>query len=323
MKPARAAAPGKAILLGEHAVVYGRPALAVPVTQVQASAALTPGPGAEFWIELPAIGRRYRLSRARPGDPLAAAVRLVLDRAGLTVPPGAVLRVESTIPIAAGLGSGAAVCTAVARALAGALELPLGNEDVSALVFETEKLLHGTPSGIDNTVVAHARPVYFVKGRPPEPFEVRRPVRLLIGDTGRPSPTRAAVADVRAGYARDRDHYNRLFDEIGALVERARALLAGTSSQPLGPLLTANHALLRELQVSSPELEALVAAAGSAGAEGAKLSGGGHGGNMLALVTLQSEPAVRAALLAAGAARVFATQVDATQVGATRVDAPE
>jgi mevalonate kinase len=200
------------------------------------------------------------------------------------------------------------------RALARALDLTLSNDEVSGLVFETEKLLHGTPSGIDNTVIAHARPIYFVKGRPPAPCEVRRPVWLLIGDTGRPSPTKETVGEVRAAWARDPARYDALFDEIAGLVERGRAALAG-EGEALGPLLTANHALLRALGVSGPELERLVEAALAAGAAGAKLSGGGRGGNMLALVTEATEATVRAALVAAGASRVVGTRVESTGAG--------
>src|SRR5205823_2861888 len=94
------------------------------------------------------------------------------------------LTLLSTIPIASGLGSGAAVSAAIVRALSEYLDQPLTDADVSALVFETEKLLHGTPSGIDNTVIAYQRPVYFIKGQPPIPLKVAQPFRLLIGDTG-------------------------------------------------------------------------------------------------------------------------------------------
>ena len=200
-----ASAPGKVILFGEHAVVYGRPALAVPVTQVQATAHIERSPGG-FWIE--ALGRRYRLEDAAAGDPLATAVRLVAERAGQATPPQGTLRIESTIPMAAGLGSGAAVCTATVRAVAALLNFELGPAEVSELVFQTETLLHGTPSGIDNTVVAFGQPVYFIKGQPPRPFRVAQPVHLLIADTGRPSPTRLAVADVRAGYEREPARYD-------------------------------------------------------------------------------------------------------------------
>ena len=202
MRPARASAPGKAILFGEHAVVYGRPALAVPVTLVQATATVqAAAPGEHgFSIETTALGRRYNLAAAAPDDPLAAAVRLVACRAGLEQLPNAALRLDSTIPVAAGLGSGAAVATATVRALAEYLGLALSDAEVSEVVFETEKLLHGTPSGIDNTVVVFGQPVYFVKGQPPVSFRVARPFQLLIADSGRPSATRVAVGDVRAGY---------------------------------------------------------------------------------------------------------------------------
>jgi mevalonate kinase len=307
LAPATASAPGKVILCGEHAVVYGRPALAVPVAALRATATVTPGTGDAFWIDLPDLGRRYRLAEAADDDPIAAAVRGVCARAGLAGPPAGEVRLAATLPIASGLGSGAAATTAVVRALAAGLGLALTAEEVSAVVYASEKLLHGTPSGIDNTVVAFERPVYFVKGQPPRPLVVAQPLRLLIGDTGQPSPTRTTVAAVGAGYAREPERYTRLFDEIGALVERARAVVEGQAAEPLGPLLTTNHALLRELGVSSPELEALVGAACVAGAQGAKLSGGGGGGNMLALVVPATSAAVAAALRRAGAVRVIET----------------
>ena len=268
-------------------MVYGQPALAVPVSQVQATALVTPG-GDGFWIDARDLGRSYRLAEAPPGDPLRRVAELVAVRAGLQRLPAARLSVTSTIPMAAGLGSGAAIATAAVRALAQCLGLALGAAEVSALVFETEKLLHGNPSGIDNTVVAFGQPVYFVKGQPPQPFRVARPFHLLIADTGRPSPTRITVGDVRAGYEREPERYAQLFEAIGDIARQARRRIEAGQPDALGPLLTSNHALLQTLGVSSPELDRFVAAAGQAGALGAKLSGGGRGGNMLALVTPES-----------------------------------
>jgi mevalonate kinase len=296
-------------LFGEHAVVYGRPALAVPVTQVQATATLTPA-AEGFWIDAPDLGRRYRFETALADDPLASAVAQVAHRAAMQPLPPAVLRVTSTIPIAAGLGSGAAAATAVVRVLDAWLQLGLSPVDVSALVFETEKLLHGTPSGIDNTVIAFGQPVYFVKGQPPEPIHPTRPFQLLIADTGQPSPTKLTVGDVRAAYEREPARLSRLFDDIGAIAADARQCIEGGRPEALGPLMTRNHALLRELGVSSPKLEGLVDRACAAGAGGAKLSGGGRGGNMLALVDDASIGPVREALLAAGARHVFGTRVE-------------
>jgi mevalonate kinase len=277
-----------------------------------------------IWIHAPALQRDYEIDAAPPDDPIAAAVRLALDAfphhaLGAQVGPRATgwrITIHSSIPIASGLGSGAAVCTAVVRAIAAFLEASAPNERVAAIVFETEKLLHGTPSGIDNTVIAHGQPLFFIKGQPPEPFAVAHPFRLLIGDTGLASPTKAAVADVRTQWEKAPERFNALFAEIGGLVRQAREILqAATASETfavLGRLLDRNHALLCELNVSCPELEALVEAARRAGARGAKLSGGGRGGNMIALVTDATEGAVQRALEQAGARRVIATTIGRT-----------
>jgi len=315
-------APGKIILFGEHAVVYGQPALAVPVTQVQATATILPSPSGKgaggeggLWIDARNLNRRYRLGDADPSDPLSAAVRLTCAHADLPIPSGITLAVDSTIPIASGLGSGAAVCTALVRALSQHLHLQFSNSQIAAIVFETEKLLHGTPSGIDNTVIAYGQPIYFVKGQPPQVFTVARPFRLLIADTGLASPTKIAVGDVRALWQTEPERYEKIFAEIGNLVREARACIETPQVLDplgvLGELMNRNHALLQRLTVSCPELEALVSAALSAGALGAKLSGGGRGGNMIALVTDGTEDHVRVALERAGAKRVIGTTVNA------------
>jgi mevalonate kinase len=149
-----------------------------------------------------------------------------------------------------------------------------------------------------------------VKGQPPQLLPVARPFHLLIGDTGEPSPTKAAVADVRAAYERAPERYGLLFQAIGVLAGQARAIIATGQPDDLGPLLRRNHALLQELQVSSPALDRLVDAAQQAGALGAKLSGGGRGGNMLALVSPETRESVAAALTKAGAVRVIYTVVE-------------
>jgi mevalonate kinase len=201
------------------------------------------------------------------------------------------------------------VCTALVRALALHLGVTLTNEKLSAIVFESEKLLHGTPSGIDNTVVAYERPVYFVKGRPPEPFTVARSFQLLIADTGLPSPTRITVGDVRAAWQAEPVRYEALFLAAGEIARDARAHIENGEPEALGPLMNRNQDLLRAMQVSCNELELLVAAALNAGALGAKLSGGGRGGNILALVTPETRDRVKAALEQAGAKSVISTVV--------------
>lgn len=304
-----ASACGKVILLGEHAVVYGRPAIAVPVSQVRAEAAVEPLPDAgDILLEAPDLGRSYWLSQADAADGIAHLVRLALKELGV---PAHDLRitVRSELPIGRGMGSGAAVSTAIVRALGRHFGADWPAEKVSALVFEAEKLYHGTPSGIDNTVIAFEAPVYFIKGQPPALLPIGAPLPLLIADTGIFSSTREVVGAVREAHARAPERYEALFDAIGELVKAARQSLEAGDLPALGRLMDENHRLLQAIGVSCPELDALVQAAKGAGALGAKLSGAGRGGNMIVLVTPERAAAVEQALRAAGAVRVIFTRV--------------
>lgn len=309
MATTTASAPGKIILFGEHAVVYGRPAIAAPVTQVRAQALVEDSPDPGIRLIAPDIGRAYWLTEARQQDPFARAVLVVMEESGLTELPDIRVTIQSTIPIASGLGSGAAMAAAVIRALVQHLHLwhLATDERVSDLTFRVEKLLHGTPSGIDNTVVAYEKPVFFVRQEPQnriETLSVARPLRLLVADTGVASATKAVVGDVRRQWQADRERFERIFDGCGQIAERARRAIEQGAASELGQLMLDNQSYLREMTVSSAELDRLVSAAMSAGALGAKLSGAGRGGNMITLVAEERENGVRQALISAGAANI-------------------
>lgn len=304
-----ASAPGKVILFGEHAVVYGQPAIAAPVDSLRATVEVMPGArGSGLRIVALDIGRTVEVRSAPDDDPLALVARLTLDALGASM-PDLMLVLKSTIPIASNLGSGAAVSAALARTLAEALGATLDVERLSALVYEVEKLHHGTPSGIDNTVVVYDKPVYFVRGQPPQIISIYRPFTLAIADTGLPSPTKIAVGDVRRLYESNPAQIAPIFDAIGMIVQNARTSIESGRVEPLGPLMNQNHALLQRLTVSCPELDALVTAAREAGALGAKLCGGGRGGNMIALAEGVDHGRLERALRAAGAVRVIFTEV--------------
>ncbi|TAK12114.1 MAG: mevalonate kinase [Anaerolineae bacterium] len=307
-----ATAPGKVILFGDHAVVYGHPAIAVPVTQVQARATIAPGiglPDGEIQITAPEIALESPLRDLPLDHAIKQAIELTLAALGIEHPTAFKLKITSSIPLAAGLGSGAAVSVAAARAVSAFFGHPLEDEQVNAIAFEVEKIHHGTPSGIDNTVITYAQPVYFIKGQPLETFDIRSPFTLVIGDTGIASPTSVAVGDVRKAWEADRQGYERLFAGCGDIAVRARAAIEGGDVGALGLLMNENHALLQKMGVSSPELDRLVDAARAAGAAGAKLSGGGRGGNMIALA-LEVDPTLIAnALMDAGAKNTVITQV--------------
>jgi mevalonate kinase len=323
-----ASAPGKIILFGEHAVVYGRPALAVPVTQVHADVEILDSSRAGNWIHAPDVDLHAELNTLPSDHPIASVIHnfLFLSRTSPspTGSPSGVLRegirgegkfpsldinITSTIPVASGLGSGAAVTVALVRALSAHLDHPMTDEEINAFAYEIENLHHGTPSGIDNTVVTYAKPVYFVKGRPIETFAVGCPFTIVIGDTGIPAPTKESVGDVRQLWEADRVKWENVFDKVGEIVKKAREKIESGDWRALGELMNQNHALLQEMTVSSPELDRLVEVARKAGALGAKLSGGGRGGNMIALVEPEKADEVATALTLASAKRTLITTV--------------
>jgi mevalonate kinase len=338
-----ASAPAKLILCGEHAVVYGRPAIALPLAGIRAHAEIADGrAGSGITVYARDMHRRWRVADD-PRGPISALINATLaflDPQIARSPAHPLahsldlrITITSSIPIASGMGSGAAVASAVVRALAARLGAQLSPAQISALVYTSEQRFHGTPSGIDNTVIAYEQPIWFmrtgagswklgdrdVSAQLPtpnsqlptiQPIAIAAPFTLLVGDTGVRSATRLPVGEVRKRWQADPARYEALFDQVGALVAQVRAALALGDITALGPLLSQNHALLQQIGVSSPELDALVGAAHSAGAPGAKLSGAGWGGVMLALVTPGIREQVRAALEQAGAKRVIETAIN-------------
>jgi len=302
-------APGKVILCGEHSAVYGRPAIALPVSGLRAHARIRPGhPGAGLRLIAADLGEEKNLRESAQDNPLAMAARLTLKH--LEQPePDAVMIINSDLPIAAGLGSGAAISVAIIRALIAYCGAQLSTTEISDLAFEVEKLHHATPSGLDNTVIAWERPIYFHKGHAPEIFNLNTPLNLIIANCGVTSLTREAVLGVRRRWEKAPADYETLFNRIGEIAPAVRNAIETGDLPTLGALLNTNHSLLQKIGVSSPELDSLVATAQTAGALGAKLTGGGMGGNIIALVRPETIPAIRQALEEAGATQVWSTTV--------------
>src|SRR5258708_1467675 len=217
-------APAKIILFGEHAVVYGQPAIAVPFTTLYATADSTPAaPGTGLSITARDLGTVFHVdAQTSDGDnALIHPARLTLQRLGVPV-PDLNLDVHSPIPLASGLGSGAAVSAALIRELSAALGSPLEGDELNALVYEVEKMHHGTPSGIDNTVVVKNAPIYFVRGQEPQAFGIGQPLTFVIADSGVQASTRETVGAVRELYDTDPPTYQGFFEEIVVLLDEAR-----------------------------------------------------------------------------------------------------
>lgn len=298
---------GKIILFGEHAVVYGRPALAVPLAQLRARAEVEARSEKGIVLHALDLHRDLVIDSYSANDPLQTIVRFTLAK--LNVNADLDITVESDIPLASGFGSGAAISTAIVRALAAYFKQELEPAEISALVFETEKMYHGTPSGIDNSVIAFEQAIRFVRDREITPFRIARPFWLAIANTGIASPTKITVGDVRRGWEQDPATYETMFDRIGKIVERAQDALAHGENEALGELMTRNQKELQLLGVSSPEIEHLIEAGMRAGARGGKLSGGGRGGTVIFHVDERGAGEITSALKKASAKSVLITLV--------------
>ena len=310
----QATAPGKAILFGEHAVVYDQPAVAVPLSQLRTTATVQASPGTDapsIHILAKDIHHSFWLHERDNTDPLAYATRLVLDAIDVQLEHSLDLFIESDIPVASGLGSGAATSVAIIRAFANHFEATLEDERVSELAFKVEQLHHGTPSGIDNNVIAFETPLYYSQKQVTRPFAMSQPLHLVLGHCGVSSHTATVVKALRERMLANPEPHTALFRGIGALVEQGFKALETGEIELVGTLMDRNHGYLQELGVSIDELDALVDIARSAGALGAKLSGAGAGGFMIAAVTPTTIDDVATALREAGAIHTLSTQVHA------------
>jgi len=274
---------GKAILLGEHAVVYGRHAIAVPLPLTTRAVVEDAGHGVELII--PRWGVEYQLAKpVEQRRSFERAAGAILDRLGLTERN---IRIEvfPDVPRGMGLGGSAAIAVAIIRALDRHFGLKLSDGEVNELAFLSEEIAHGKPSGIDNTLATYGRPLVYRRGTPPlvEPLNLSQPLHLVIGLTHEEGLTAKTVGHVREARERNPRLYEKIFDDIDALVLQAVSALQDNDVKTLGELMNICQGLLNALQVSTPELERLIGIARGAGALGAKLTGGGGGGAMIAL----------------------------------------
>lgn len=310
----RGTAHGKVILFGEHAVVYGVPALAVGIDRgAWAEAAPVVGTVSTLHVR----GWNVTLTDVIDDDapPLARAFRDVLaaTREGQRATGGAAVaavnvEAEADLPPGGGLGCSAALGVAVARALD-----PAATSDaIASRVDAWERVFHGNPSGIDAAVAAQGGCVLFQ--RLPEPaagegaapaierVRISQTLHLCVGHSGQASSTKAMVEAVARIRERRPEVTQRTFDAIHTLVKNARLAIEDHDLRAIGQLLDLNQMLLSGLFLSTPEIEQMCASARTAGAFGAKLTGAGGGGCVVALV----ENADRAAgVLAAWKAEGF------------------
>ncbi len=306
-------APAKIILVGEHAVVYGHAAIALPFPPLSARGTAVP---AEEGVAIRSDRYSGMVARLKEGyevptplRPAAEAVRgslEAIERAGGTIQPFD-LFLESDIPSGAGLGSSAAVAVAAVRATFKFHGREVPPALLRLLATRAEAIAHGTSSGLDPTTVAAHGPIRFIREHAPVDLNVVQPFGLVVANSGVSASTARMVARVKER-KESSPEAERQLAELGELAERSVRLLEHAEYAELGEVLDTAHGLLGALGVSTDRLDAIVQAARDAGAYGAKLSGAGGGGCAIALVPIERLMPVADAMRTAGAVQAWPTQ---------------
>lgn len=272
----------KVILFGEHSVVYGHPAVAVPLHNLHMTATVRHAAAVTAPSTLNCLDWHGPLDAA-PAQ-LASVVEAVKVATGFAGHPDTGLHVttQADFPPERGLGSSAAAAGAVIQAVLDAYGVPASPQQLFDLTQEAERIAHGHPSGLDALTTASSAPVYFRDGAGTA-LDMNLTAWIVIADSGAQGSTRETVGDVRRGYETSPEQVGALLDQLGAIAEGAAEDLRTGDVSALGEKMNDAHRLLAELGVSDDRLDAMTGAARDAGAVGAKLTGGGRGGCIIAL----------------------------------------
>ena len=276
-------APGKVLLFGEHAVVYGAHAVAVPFP-LACTARVQRRRAGGVRLRIAAWGIDAQIGREPEVGGVHHSLHVLLAKMGL-LRQSLSLTIEPNVPRGMGLGSSAALAVSVVRALAAAYSMPVMDEEVMSLAFEAEKVAHATPSGVDNALCALGRPIVFCREHVPpvRPLTLNQPLYLAIGLCASGGSTARMVRQVRAAKEAHPALYASIFARIDALATEGIDAIGAGAWKDLGKLMNLNHGLLHALDLSTPALEGLIFRARETGALGAKLTGAGGGGAVVAL----------------------------------------
>jgi mevalonate kinase len=315
-----ASAPAKVILFGEHFVVYGEPAIVLAIDK-RAYAKVENRNDKRLYIRSVNLNLAGYFEngtfKIEQGDakeakmkfePIKLAFERISEKYGEKV--GLSIEINSTVPVAAGLGSSAAVVAAVTAAVVAFLNVKMSKEDVFRITYEAEKIVHGTPSGIDPAISTFGGVLLFQMDTGFKPLDVKMDIPLVIGDTGVERSTRIQVEKVRE----IKEKYPQVVDPImlaaREIVLKAIDAIKEKDLDALGDLMNINHALLYGVGVSDESLEWLVNAARKAGALGAKLTGAGGGGCMIALAKNERLEQILEAIQSVGGRPFIARKTD-------------
>ena len=274
---------GKVILFNEHFVVYGVPAI------VSAIGKYTVARVSPFEIpELKLDDNRL----ATPGykedklEQQKVSIKNIIEKMNIDFSKdGVAIELSGNLYAASGIGASAASCVALVRALSEYYALDLSDDEINDIAYEGEKGYHGTPSGVDNTASTFGGLIWFEKTNPNviEKISLPSQVEIVMGNTGKVTDTNAAVEGVRGRKEKNSNKYKEIFNRAENIAYIAKRAFQEEDYREVGKLMNENHKLLQQIEVSSKELDFLVGVARDHGAFGAKLTGGGLGGNMIAL----------------------------------------
>ena len=308
-KTAVGTAHSKLILIGEHAVVYGKPAIALPFPVIEARAIIEAVQDTNtILFESPYYNGSYR---EMPSN--MKGITICIDETLACLgekPKGLRIQMSSTIPLGRGLGSSAAIAIAIVRGLYQFFGQALNNEKLKELVHISETYAHGNPSGIDAAASANDYPIWFQHGSEITTLQIGGPFYLVVADTGRIGNTFGAVKSIKDMYARDPLTTEKSIALIEENTVQAKKAIIHGDLHLLGETLDAAQRELTTLGVSDEQIDHLVNVARRAGALGAKLTGGGRGGCILTLAKDHEHvKELEEALLAAGADQTWSFQV--------------
>lgn len=289
-KPKTAAgyAHSKLILVGEHAVVYGKPAIAIPFP-LKVKSTVERKSGEIMLSSVFYVGTINRLPEKMKG--IAACIEAALNYMNKPL-NGLLIRLRSSIPLGRGLGSSAAIATAIVKSLFSFYGREASQKELMAFVEIAEIYAHGNPSGIDMAAVSSESPIFFKNGEKLTPIKFGSPFHFVVADSGRIGDTHTAVKKVRENLCLEPKKIQSVLDRIERIAFEAKAFIHEGNSSLLGQLLNSNQSELIKLGVSDPGLNRLVEAARCAGSLGAKLTGGGLGGCVIALASNRQQAKV-------------------------------